>query len=266
MPTYVVRVWVPDRPGALGAVASRIGAVRGDLIGVDILERGGGRAIDELVVELPQANLLDLMVSEMNEVDGVDVEDVRQAPAPTDPRLDALETAAYLVERQEPAELLEALVAHAVRDFEADWAAVVDPGAPRPLASTGTTPPEAWLFAFVKGAQAAVAAEGGGVARPADVAWADMSVACLVAVLGRDGRPFRTRERRQLSALARIADNRWVELVAGAPSASRAPNAGRNAKRSVSLHPAAARAAPASNAGLTAGTTRPSLRAVPAEA
>ena len=40
MATYVVRVWVPDRPGALGAVASRIGAVRGDLVGVDILERG----------------------------------------------------------------------------------------------------------------------------------------------------------------------------------------------------------------------------------
>ena len=259
MPTYVVRVWVPDRPGALGAIASRIGAVRGDLIGVDILERGGGRAIDELVVELPQDNLLDLMVSEMNEVDGVDVEDVRQAPAPTDPRLDALETAAYLVERQEPGELLEALVAHAVRDFEADWAAVVDPGAPRPLASTGATPPEAWLFAFVKGAQTAVAAEGG-AARPADVAWADMSVACLVAVLGRDGRPFRTRERRQLSALARIADNRWVELVAGAQSAV------RNAKGSVSLHPAAARGAPASSAGVTAGATRPSLRAVPAEA
>ena len=39
MATYVVRIWLPDRPGALGAVASRIGAVRGDLIGVDILER-----------------------------------------------------------------------------------------------------------------------------------------------------------------------------------------------------------------------------------
>ena len=48
-----MRVWLPDRPGALGAVASRIGAVRGDLVGVDILERGAGRAIDELVVELP---------------------------------------------------------------------------------------------------------------------------------------------------------------------------------------------------------------------
>ena len=56
MATYVVRVWVPDRPGALGAVASRVGAVRGDLVGVEILERGAGRAIDELVVELPRAD------------------------------------------------------------------------------------------------------------------------------------------------------------------------------------------------------------------
>lgn len=31
--TYVVRVWMPDRPGALGQVASRIGAVGGDVVG-----------------------------------------------------------------------------------------------------------------------------------------------------------------------------------------------------------------------------------------
>jgi hypothetical protein len=32
-------------------------------------------------------------------------------------------------------------------------------------------------------------------------------------VLGRRGRPFRARERRQLAAVARIVDQRWVELV-----------------------------------------------------
>jgi hypothetical protein len=213
MATYVVRVWLPDRPGALGAVASRIGAVRGDLIGVDILERGAGKAIDELVVELPHENLLPLMVTEVNEVDGVDVEDIRRVPgAPVDPRLDALETAAFLVERQNPSELLSALVAHAARDFEADWAAVIDPAAPHPLNSVGSMPPEAWVFAFVKGARASMGGKTG-AASPADVAWADLAVASLVVVLGRDGRPFRTRERRQLSALARIADNRWVEIV-----------------------------------------------------
>ena len=78
MPLYIVRVWVPDRPGALGSVASRIGAVRGDLVGIDILERGAGRAIDELVVELPSDSLVGLLVSEVSEVDGVDVEDVRR--------------------------------------------------------------------------------------------------------------------------------------------------------------------------------------------
>ena len=155
--------WLPDRPGALGAVASRIGAVRGDLIGVDILERGAGKAIDELVVELPHENLLPLMVTEVNEVDGVDVEDIRQVPgAAVDPRLDALETAAYLVERQNPSDLLAALVAHAARDFEADWAAVIDPSAPHPLNSVGSMPPEAWVFAFVKGAKASMGGKTGG--------------------------------------------------------------------------------------------------------
>ena len=98
MPLYIVRVWVPDRPGALGSVASRIGAVRGDLVGIDILERGAGRAIDELVVDLPSESLVDLLVSEVSQVDGVDVEDVRRvSDSLSDPRLDALETAANLV-------------------------------------------------------------------------------------------------------------------------------------------------------------------------
>ena len=61
MPVVAVRVWLPDRPGALGAVASRLGAVGGDVIGIDIIERGAGRAVDELVVELPEDGLTDLV-------------------------------------------------------------------------------------------------------------------------------------------------------------------------------------------------------------
>ncbi|HXW78408.1 MAG TPA: hypothetical protein VEJ84_02860, partial [Acidimicrobiales bacterium] len=223
-----------------GAVASRIGAVRGDLVGVDILERGAGRAIDELVVELPHAGLVDLMISEVNQVDGVDVEDVREAPgSPVDPRLDALETAAYLVERGDPGDLLRALVSHAARDFEADWAAVVDPVAPRPLNSVGSMPPDAWVFAFVKGARSSLVGKDGGAASPTDVAWADLSVASLVVVLGRDGRPFRTRERRQLSALARIADSRWVEIVTrvGTPPELGRPERGVGAVHAAILAP-----------------------------
>ena len=42
MVNYLIRVHLPDRPGALGAVASRIGSVGGDVISIDILQRQSG--------------------------------------------------------------------------------------------------------------------------------------------------------------------------------------------------------------------------------
>ena len=77
MHTVIIRVWLPDRPGALGQVASRIGSVRGDVLGIEILEVGAGRVIDELVVALPDPALVDLMVNEVHAIDGVSVEYVR---------------------------------------------------------------------------------------------------------------------------------------------------------------------------------------------
>ena len=47
----LIRVWLPDRPGALGLVASRIGAMRGDIVGIDVLETGEGVAVDEFSAE-----------------------------------------------------------------------------------------------------------------------------------------------------------------------------------------------------------------------
>jgi len=205
METFVVRVWVPDRPGALGQVASRIGAVRGDVVGIDILERGAGRAIDELVVELPDASLVSLLLAEIDQVDGVDVEDVRPAPAElVDPRLDALETAGFLVGAASFPELLNCLVAHARRDFGSEWAVVVDLHERTLLASHGAPPPPAWLVAFVSGSESSPAVSAGECG-PDDVAWAPLGTSCLALLLGRQGRPFRSRERHQLAALCKIA-------------------------------------------------------------
>ena len=213
METFVVRVWLPDRPGALGAVASRIGAVRGDVVGIDILERGAGRAIDELVVQLPDAGLVALLVAEIDQVDGVDVEDVRAAPERMfDARLDALETAALLVSATTPSGLLGVLVSHAGADFGSEWVAAVDLDDRVLLASQGAPPPPPWLAAFVAGSRSS-APVAAGECGPDDVAWAALADASIALVLGRRGRPFRARERRQLGALVRIVDARLSELA-----------------------------------------------------
>jgi ACT domain-containing protein len=82
MAGYVVRIALPDRPGALGLVASRIGAVGGDIVAINILEREDGRAVDEFVVEVDQ-ELIDLLQSEIHEVDGVSILDIRAADTTT---------------------------------------------------------------------------------------------------------------------------------------------------------------------------------------
>jgi hypothetical protein len=205
--TFVVRVWLPDRPGALGQVASRIGAVRGDVVGIEILERGAGRAIDELVVALNEPELLDLLVAEISEVDGVDVEDVRPLAADRlDPALSALATAARLVEASDQEALLDVLCRDTLADFECDWAMALRLEPVEAIAEVGDTPSTAWAAAFVMGSRH-LEADGADTC-PEDVAWADLPVAGLALVVGRKGRPFRWRERRQLAMLARIADGR----------------------------------------------------------
>ena len=213
METYVVRVWLPDRPGALGQVASRIGAVRGDVIGIEILERGGGRAVDDLVVQLPRGGLVDLLVAEMAQVDGVDVENVRPlADALHDPRLDALESAAQLVAASSGEEILLSLCERAASTIGAQWAVVVDLDDASIKTEVGDAPPAAWLAAFVAGSRssARVAAMEAG---PDDVVWAPLPAANLALVMGREGHAFRARERRSAAALARIVDTRFREVT-----------------------------------------------------
>jgi hypothetical protein len=213
METFVVRMWLPDRPGALGQVASRIGAVRGEIVGIDILERGGGRAVDELVVELPDGSLQELLVAEIQQVDGVDVEEVRPvADALHDPRLEALETVAILVGATDRDELVQAVVDHARWVIGAEWAAVVDLDDGDVFAVEGPAPPAPWLLAFVEGSRSS-ARVAAGESGPDDVVWSPLPSAGLALVVGRHGTAYRARERRQLAALARIVDTRLREVV-----------------------------------------------------
>ncbi len=82
MAGYVVRISLPDRPGALGLVASRIGAVGGDIVAINILDRDDGHAVDEFVVEIG-GQLIELLQNEIHEVDGVSVLEIRAADSTT---------------------------------------------------------------------------------------------------------------------------------------------------------------------------------------
>ncbi len=162
-------------------------------------------------MRLPQGSLVDLLVDEVQEVDGVNVEDVRKVgEAGRDPRLDALETAAILCGADTMDELLQALVVHGSRTLGAEWTAVVDLVRPATVRVTaGPAPTEAWLAAFVAGARA------GGDEQPTgaeDVAWAPLPGVDLALVAGRRDTPFRAKERRQVAALARVAGTRAREV------------------------------------------------------
>ncbi len=201
MITIVVRVWMPDRPGALGQVASRIGAVRGDVLAIEILEQGGGRAIDELTVSLPDDDLMPLLTAEIDAVDGVSVESIRVVdPDRTDASLSALALGAAIAESPLD-ERLAVMVAGIRRFAETDWVVVMRDG--EPISQTGSPPDVGWLMAFFAGSEHL---DGLDDSAPSDLLWGHMTTSALTVAAGRTGNPIHERERVRFSLLLRLAD------------------------------------------------------------
>lgn len=71
----VLVVSLPDRPGALGAVASRLGAIGADITDVRVARRHGAGVDDTFHLDLPDTghDLVALIHAELGEVDGVTV-------------------------------------------------------------------------------------------------------------------------------------------------------------------------------------------------
>ena len=206
----LVRVWLPDRPGALGLVASRIGSVGADIVGVDVVERGDRVAVDEFAVVVPDDGRLDLMVREIEEIDGASVEEVRRVGIFPDPRLDALESAAALCETESIDDLHELLTAHVGREFLADWVALLR--GKEILASDGEGVPDVAKLVALDAGTAASPLVADGVSGPEDLAVARLPAHRAAILVGRDGHVFRRRERAQLMMLARVADRAWTLL------------------------------------------------------
>ena len=208
MARYAVRVWLPDRPGALGAVASRVGAVKADVVGIEVLERGAGLAVDELTVELPDSAPLDLMLAEIAQVDGAAVEEVREVTGPpVDPGVRALEAVAPIVDARHGAALWPALIEAVAHLVDPDWSCVLAPDG-EVLATAGTAPAPAWLDAYRRGAEWS---DGPATAAP-DPVLVGLGNAPAALLVGRPRRPMRSAERSQLVLLGQLAGMRWGQL------------------------------------------------------
>ena len=199
----VVRVWLPDRPGALGLVASRIGAIGADIVGVDVLERSEHVAVDEFAVTLASEDLVKLLVREIEEVDGASVEQWERVDRFPDP-LDALETVEHVCGADSVKGLADRLTARVRSEFNADWAAVLRESELVAAAGDGVPDPSV-LHALASGTSASPAVAAG-ESGPDDLAVAPLDPLGSHLLVGRAGHPFRRRERRQLLALARVAD------------------------------------------------------------
>ncbi|EHB59402.1 amino acid-binding ACT domain protein [Mycolicibacterium rhodesiae JS60] len=77
MPSYLLRVQLVDRPGSLGSLAVALGSVGADILSLDVVERGSGYAIDDLVVELPPGAMPDMLITAAERLEGVRVDTIR---------------------------------------------------------------------------------------------------------------------------------------------------------------------------------------------
>jgi hypothetical protein len=220
MARYLLRVKLPDRPGALGAVASRIGGVRGDVVAMEIAGRAQGDAVDEFVVELADEEHLALLVSEVAEVDGVSLEMVRPVnrsqPAS---RSGAYASALALLTERTYHGVLAALATQAFDELDALWAAVLDLHETSLVASVGPVPAATWLAAYVAEARrgtrppAVPPARAAVVDDASFVSFVDLTAWDLILLVGRPGWAVGPGERETLEGLAQLAEARWTDLA-----------------------------------------------------
>ena len=121
--SYLLRLVVPDRPGILGAVATALGDAGVDIVSLDVLERGNGVAVDDVVVDLPRGRLPDSLITAAQAVPGVTVESLRPFAGPLDTHreLELLESLARAAEGTSA----KLLAAELPRVFHSGWAVVL---------------------------------------------------------------------------------------------------------------------------------------------
>lgn len=85
--SYLLRIQLPDEPGALGYVAAALGEVEGDIRSVDVVDYGAnGVVVDDIVVDLPMGLLPDTLITAAQSISGVEVDSIRPFSGSVDRR------------------------------------------------------------------------------------------------------------------------------------------------------------------------------------
>jgi hypothetical protein len=214
-----LRLWLPDAPGALGAVAAAIGDAKGNVVGLEVLERDAGVAIDELVVELPDDDdAVEAVCRGVRLVQGAGVEDVTELGGQVPDREDTvLDAATAILRAISPGGVRHELAATLMALFGLTWFAVADEALQEFLEVQGDDAPTVqWMAAFSEGARSGADPVndtiGSGVfVEPVPYA--------RITVCG--GRPaaIRRRERNEIAMLVMVAA-RFMEALDGGAAPS----------------------------------------------
>ena len=150
-----MRIWLPDAPGVLGAVAAEIGAVEGNVIGLEVLEREAGVAIDELVVELPdESGAIDAVCRAVRQVPGAGVEEVKELLTAAQDREDTvLSAATAILQAATATAAMNALLGQLSALFDLSWLALADLGVESFVEVHGEVPSVQWVAAFAEGSR-----------------------------------------------------------------------------------------------------------------
>ena len=212
VPSYLLRIELLDRPGSLGSLAVALGSAGGDILSLDVVERGAGYAIDDLVIELPLGAMPDILITAAEALPGVRVDSVRPHTGLLEAHreLELLDHVAAAGGKQSK---LQVLVEQAPRVLRVSWCTVLrscDGELQRLAASPGAPETRAVSAPWLPIEQAA---RLDGTAEWVPQAWRDMDITMIAAplgdphtavVLGRLGPEFRPSEVARLGYLAGI--------------------------------------------------------------
>ncbi|HEX7321390.1 MAG TPA: amino acid-binding protein [Mycobacterium sp.] len=216
VPSYLLRVQLADRPGSLGSLAVALGSVGADILSLDVIDRGSGFAVDDLVVDLPLGSMPDVLITAAERLDGVRVDSLRPHTGLLEAHRE-LELIGHIAAAGSRRAKLQVLAEEAPRTLRVGWCTVAcDAGEPdggfrRLAGSAGAPETEPDSVPWLPIEQAKVLDGDGDWIPPV---WREMDTAVAAAplgdphtavLLGRPGGPaFRPAEVARLGYLAGI--------------------------------------------------------------